>query len=100
MISVTTIQDHLCVKYSMNESQSRALDLMIESVYKADAKLRGCAYNQDCFDELMGWRQLMIDTLYHYKDLNEVPAQVSETKERRRIIGPAKKQYSMTSGMQ
>ena len=72
----------------MNESQSRALDLMIESVYKADAKLRGCAYNQDCFDELMGWRQLMIDTLYHYKDLNEVPAQLSETKKEEESLVP------------
>ena len=59
-----------------------ALDLMIESVYKADAKLRGCAYNQDCFDELMGWRQLMIDTLYHYKDLNEVPIKYQKPKKK------------------
>ena len=80
------ILDHQCVKYSMNESQSRALDLMIESVYKADSKLRGCAYNQDCFDELMGWRQLIIDTLYHYKDTREVPSQVSETKEKRESL--------------
>ena len=88
MISATTIQVLPCVKCSMNESQSRALDLMIESVYKADAKLRGCAYNQDCFQELMGWRQLMIDTLYHYKDLNEVPAQVSETKKEEESLVP------------
>ena len=72
----------------MNESQSRALDLMIESVYKADSKLRGCAYNQDCFDELMGWRQLMIDTLYHYKDTREVPSQVSEAKEKAKSLVP------------
>ena len=72
----------------MNESQSRALDLMIESVYKADSKLRGCAYNQECFHELMGWRQLMIDTLYHYKDLNEVPPQVSEAKEKAESLVP------------
>ena len=64
---------------------------MIESVYKADAKLRGCAYNQDCFEELMGWRQLMIDTLYHYKDLNEVPAQVSETKKEEESLVPPRK---------
>lgn len=72
----------------MNEAQSRALDLMIESVYKADPKLRGCAYNQECFHELMGWRQLIIDTLYHYKDLNEVPAQVSEAKEKEESLVP------------
>ena len=45
----------------MNESQSRALDLMIESVYKADAKLRGCAYNQNCFDEMISLRDSVID---------------------------------------
>ena len=67
----------------MNDSQSRALDLMIESIYKADSRLRGCAYNQECYDELMGWRQLVIDTLYHYKDCREVPTQVSEAKEKR-----------------
>ena len=99
MISVTTIQDHLCAKCSMNESQSRALDLMIESVYKADAKLRGCAYNQDCFDELMGWRQLMIDTLYHYKDLNEVPVRYQKPKKKKNHWS-RQKAYSMTSGMQ
>ncbi len=70
----------------MTEFQSRALDLMIESVYKADPKLRGCAHNQECFDELMGWRQLMIDTLYHYKDTREVPSQVSEAKEKRESL--------------
>ena len=61
---------------------------MIESVYKADAKLRGCAYNQDCFDELMGWRQLMIDTLYHYKDLNEVPAKYQTPKKKESLVIP------------
>ena len=86
MTSVITTQVPPCVKYSMNEAQSRALDLMIESVYKSDSKLRGCAYNQGCFDELMGWRQLIIDTLYHYKDLNEVPAQVSKTKEKTELL--------------
>ena len=45
-------------------------------------------YNQDCFHELMGWRQLMIDTLYHYKDLNEVPPQVSEAKEKAESLVP------------
>ena len=83
MTSVTIIQDRPCARCSMNDSQSRALDLMIESIYKADSKLRGCAYNQECYDELMGWRQLMIDTLYHYKDCREVPTQVSEAKEKR-----------------
>ena len=73
----------------MNESQSLSFDLMIESVYKlGDAKLVVVLYNQDCFHELLGWRQLMIDTLYHYKDLNEVPPQVSEAKEEAESLVP------------
>jgi len=53
----------------MNESQSRALDLMIESVYKADAKLRGCAYNQGCYEDLMEIREHVLEYL---KTLKEV----------------------------
>ena len=71
----------------MNESQSRALDLMIESVYKQMLNFV-VLYNQECFDELMGWRQLMIDTLYHYKDLNEVPAQVSDVQRKKSLVIP------------
>ena len=32
---------------------NRAKTLFIESVLKPDSKLRGCAHNQGCFDELM-----------------------------------------------
>jgi hypothetical protein len=66
----------------MNEYQSRALDLMIESILKPDSKLRGCAFNQFCEKELMGWRELMLDTLYHYKKTGEVPTQVPTIKEK------------------
>lgn len=83
MTSVILTQVHHNVKFSMNEYQSRALDLMIESVLKPDDKLRGCAFNQFCSEELMGWRQLMLDTLYHYKLKDEVPAQVPTTEEKR-----------------
>jgi len=41
----------------------RALDLFIESVYKPDADLRGCAYNQDCFNELMEIREHVLNYL-------------------------------------
>jgi len=40
-----------------NESQdikfNRGLDLFIESVLKPDHKLRQCAHNQKCYNELM-----------------------------------------------
>lgn len=51
----------------MNEKEKAALGLLIESIHKPDAKLRGCAHNQECFDELMEWRQKMLDYLYSYE---------------------------------
>jgi len=38
----------------MNELEKwdRGRTLLLESLYKPDSKLRGCAYNQDCFDEI------------------------------------------------
>jgi len=56
-----------CVKFSMTDSQKDALNLMIESVIKPDSSLRGFAYNQWCYDELMEWRQKMLDLLYSYE---------------------------------
>ena len=47
----------------------RALTLFEESVLKPDSKLRGCAYNQGCFDELMEIREHVLDYL---KTLREV----------------------------
>jgi hypothetical protein len=34
-----------------------ALTIFTESVHKADPRLRGCAHNQECFNELMEWRE-------------------------------------------
>ena len=47
----------------------RALDLFTESVMKPDSDLRGCAYNQDCFNELMEIREHVLEYL---KTLKEV----------------------------
>jgi len=51
----------------MTEKEKAALGLMIESVIKPDSRLRGCAHNQECYNELMGWRQKMLDLLYDYE---------------------------------
>ena len=51
------------------ERYQRALDLFTESVLKPDPDLRGCAYNQDCFNELMEIRDHVLDYL---KTLKEV----------------------------
>jgi hypothetical protein len=47
----------------------RALTLFEESVLSPDHKLRGCAHNQGCYDELMEIREHVIDYL---KTLREV----------------------------
>ena len=52
-----------------SQKYQRALDLFTESVMKPDADLRGCAYNQDCFNELMEIRE---HVLKYLKTLKEV----------------------------
>jgi len=48
---------------SKQEKWNRALDLFIESVYKPDSKLRGCAHNQKCYNELMYVREEVLKSL-------------------------------------
>ena len=57
----------------MTEKETAALGLMIESVHKPDSKLRGCAHNQECYNELMEWRQKMLDLLYSYENDDKSP---------------------------
>jgi len=40
-----------------------ALGLFIESVHKPDQELRQCAHNQKCYNELMEWRQDVLEYL-------------------------------------
>jgi len=61
------IQVPQCVRYSMTDKQRDALTLLIESIHKPDAKLRGCAHNQECYNELMEWRQKVITMLQEYE---------------------------------
>ena len=42
---------------------NRGLDLFIESVHKPDVKLRSCAHNQNCYDELMGVKSKVLEYL-------------------------------------
>ena len=39
----------------------RGRTLLLESLYKPDSKLRVCAYNQDCFNELIAIRDEVIE---------------------------------------
>jgi len=57
----------LSVRYLMTDKQRDALTLMLESIHKPDAKLRGCAHNQECYEELMEWRKKVIEMLQEYE---------------------------------
>ena len=60
----------------VNESPTikyqRALDLFTESVMKPGHDLRGCAYNQDCFNELMEIREHVLKYLATLKSTQNV----------------------------
>ena len=45
------------------EKYQRALDLFTESVLKPDHDLRGCAYNQNCYEDLMEIREHVLEYL-------------------------------------
>ena len=48
------------------ERWDRGKTLLLESLYKPDSKLRGCAYNQNCYDEMMALRDSVIE---HVKNI-------------------------------
>ena len=52
-----------------SQKYERALDLFTESVLQPDHDLRGCAHNQNCYDELMEIRE---HVLKYLKTLKEV----------------------------
>ena len=62
-------QNSIDAKETDAEKYQRALDLFTESVLKPDHDLRGCAYNQGCYDQLMEIREHVINYL---KTLKEV----------------------------
>ena len=43
------------------EKWDRGRTLLLESLYKPDTKLRGCAYNQGCYDEMIELRDSVIE---------------------------------------
>jgi len=48
---------------SKHEKRRDALDVFIESVLEPDSNLRSFAHENECFNELMEWRQEVIDYL-------------------------------------
>ena len=49
------------MKETALEKWDRGKTLLIESLFKPDSKLRGCAYNQGCYDEMMKLRDHVIE---------------------------------------
>ena len=50
----------------MNDKEIKrryALTIFMESVHKPDNRLRSCAHNQECFNELMEWREEVLQYL-------------------------------------
>ena len=51
------------VMTTKHQKRKDALGLFVESVIKPDPALRQCAHNQECYNELMEWRQDILDYL-------------------------------------
>ena len=60
-------QKTLDEKITPLEKWDRGKTLLLESLYKPDSKLRGCAYNQECYDEMMSIRDEVIEIV---KEMN------------------------------
>jgi hypothetical protein len=50
------------------EKWDRGRTLLLESLYKPDDKLRGCAFNQGCKDELLEIRDQVIEMVRDLKN--------------------------------
>ena len=48
---------------TQDQKWNDALTIFTESVHKPDTKLRSCAHNQECFNELMWVRQHVLEYL-------------------------------------
>ena len=65
----------------------RALDLFTESVLKPDHNLRGCAYNQGCYEDLMEIREHVLEYLKTLKEVtNHTNADESDEIETQKLL--------------
>ena len=55
------MKDQKTLDETKQEKWDRGKTLFLESVYKPDDKLRGCAHNQECYHELMEIRDQVIE---------------------------------------
>ena len=62
-------QNSIRVNETDADKYQRALDLLTESVLKPDHDLRGCAYNQNCYEDLMEIREHVLEYLRTLKEV-------------------------------
>ena len=60
------------MKETALERWDRGRTLLLESLYKPDSRLRGCAYNQGCYDEMIEIRDQVIELVRHMVNPHEV----------------------------
>ena len=48
---------------TQDQRWNQGLDLYVESIHKPDHRLRGCAHNQKCYNELMEVREEVLEYL-------------------------------------
>ncbi len=53
-----------------SEKYNRGLDIFIESVHKPDNRLRACAHNQKCYNELLEIREDVLRYLHTLRRSN------------------------------
>ena len=72
---------------SASVKYQRALDLFTESVMKPDHDLRGCAYNQGCYEDLMEIREHVLEYLKTLKEVtHHTQADESDELETEKLI--------------
>jgi len=58
------------------EKWDRGRTLLLESLYKPDSKLRGCAYNQGCYDEMIALRDHVIELVKSMDNPHSPPIKI------------------------
>jgi hypothetical protein len=61
------------MKETALEKWDRGRTLLLESLYKPDSKLRGCAYNQGCYDEMIALRDSVIEMVKEMENPHSPP---------------------------
>ena len=80
-------QNSIRTKETDAEKYQRALDLFTESVLKPDTNLRGCAYNQGCYEDLMEIREHVLEYLKTLKEVtNHTNADESDEIETQKLL--------------